>query len=211
MFPRNSTHFCIALALAAFSAAACSGGSNSTADARANSGDSALVIDANGSPDANSNSADAGSFSIVSTAYSEGGVIPTKHSCAGVNISPALAWDNAPDNTQSFAVVFLDTTTNFLHSAIWDIPSSRADLPEDIEKAFAPGNVPSAKQPNSYLGIRGYAGPCPGTTHTYEFRLHALSATSLPGLSQSSSKEAVVAAIEATSMASVALTGSYTP
>ncbi len=174
------------------------------------------AIDAsNNTPDAANNTPDGGSFGIVSSAYMEGGVIPDQHSCkGGINISPALMWSNAPDNTQSFAVVFLDTSGNtFLHSVIWDIPSSVTELAENIEKAYEPSNVAGAKQPNSYLGTRGYAGPCPlpvGTTHTYEFRLHALNVATLPGLSLNTSREAVVAAIEAASINSTALTASFT-
>jgi len=131
MLPRISSHLCLVLPLVVFFAAACSDDSSSAADARASSDDSGLVFDANDTPDA---TIVGDNFGVVSTAYDEGGVIPIKYSCNGANVSPPLTWSDAPDNTQSFAVVFLDTSTDFLHSVIWDIPSSRSDLPEDIEK-----------------------------------------------------------------------------
>lgn len=173
--------------------------------------DAAVAVDAMGnSPDASSQS-DGGTFGIVSSAYLEGGVIPDLHSCAGANISPALMWGNAPAGALSFGIVFLDTSTNFLHSAIYDIPSSLSGLPENVEKSFEPNNVPGAKQPDSYLRSPGYAGPCPGETHTYEFKIHALNVANLGGLTEDSSRASVVESIEAASIGSATLTASFTP
>ncbi len=201
------------VALAALLLGACGTVESSSTDASTAPVDAAtdLVDAGNNTADAANNTPDGGSFGIVSSAYREGGTIPSDNSCDGLNISPALMWSNAPDNTQSFAIVFLDTSTNFLHSVIWDIPSSRTELPDNVEKAYEPSNVPGAKQPNSYLGTPGYAGPCPGKTHTYEFRLHALNVANLGGLSENTSRAAVVTAIEAASIGSTTLTASFTP
>ena len=201
------------LALAALLVGACGTVESSSPDASTNPVDAATnPVDASdNTADAANNTPDGGSFGITSSAYMDGGTIPNDNSCAGLNVSPALMWSNAPDNTQSFAIVFLDTSTNFLHSVIWDIPSSRTELPGNVEKVYEPSNVPGAKQPNSYLGSPGYAGPCPGSTHTYEFRLHALNVANLGGLSEKTSRGAVVAAIEAASIGSTTLTASFTP
>ncbi len=153
----------------------------------------------------------AGNFTLTSTAYADGGVIPRGHSCQGDNISPALAWENPPAGTQSYALVFIDVSTNFLHSVMWDIPMSNASLPEDVDQAFEPADVPGAKQARSYLGSRGYAGPCPGSEHNYEFRLHALNVETLSGLSQASTGSAAQSAIRAASIESAVLLGSFDP
>lgn len=158
--------------------------------------------------------ADAGetTFGLTSASIEPGGVIPTAFTCQGANISPALAWSNPPAGTQAFALIFIDVSGNtFLHSAMWDIPVERLELPEDVDKVFQPTDVPGAKQPNSYAGPRGYAGPCPGTTHTYEFRLHAVNAATLGGLDQQSTRAQVVTAIEAASLGSVTLSASFDP
>lgn len=164
------------------------------------------VMDGGVGADANSTA-----FALTSVSIQEGGVIPTVFTCKGDNISPALVWGNPPAETQGFALVFTDVTIDFLHSAIWDIPMDRFDLPEDVEKVFAPTNVLGARQPESYAGNRGYAGPCPGNPHTYEFRLHAVNATTLIGLGQQSTRAEVVTAIEAASLGSVTLTASFDP
>jgi Raf kinase inhibitor-like YbhB/YbcL family protein len=154
-----------------------------------------------------------GPFVLTSTAYDEGGMIPKVHSCESpLNTSPALAWTGAPAGTQSFALVFKDLTfNNFLHSAIWDIPASRNDLPENVDKTFQPADVPGAKQPESYAGNRGYAGPCPPNAHTYEFALYALDEPTLAGLDMSSSIDDVLTAAEASPLGVATLSGIYTP
>ena len=113
----------------------------------------------------------------------EGGAIATVNTCDGANTSPALAWRNAPAGTMSFAVVLTDKTNGLVHSVIYDIPSTATGLPANVEKTYAPANVPGAHQTAAYNGNRGYAGPCPpaGTPHTYEFAVHALNAAALPG------------------------------
>ena len=201
------------VAVSQFAMAACSG-DDATSDAGASASDaSILAIDASGR-DADVGAADAGSFSLSSSAYAEGGVIPTVHACPGAtgsNTSPPLAWENAPEGTQSFGLVFFDTTNSFLHSVSWDIPGSRSSLPANVELAFEPASVPGSEQAPSYLGTPGYAGPCPPSEHVYEFKLHALDVATLPGLGEQTSKEQAKAAIEAASIGSTTLTGSFDP
>lgn len=152
-----------------------------------------------------------GPFTLTSTAFAEGGAIPAAHACAGTNVSPPLAWTGAPSDAKSFAIVFDDRTTDFLHSVIYDIPAATTELPADVQKVYQPSNVPGAKQTRSYANTYGYAGPCPNSKHTYEFVLYALDVETLPGMTQQSTRAAARAAIEAHDMAQTKLTGTYTP
>ena len=155
--------------------------------------------DAN-APDAAVPPADTGvppAFTLTSPAYPEGGVIPNVHTCAGANTSPQLDWVNPPVGTLSFAVFFKDQTTAFRHSAIYDIPSTRTGLPADVDMTAMPADVPGARQPRGYPGTPGYAGPCPGATHTYRFTLYAIDVATLPGLTAGSSLAAVETAFMA--------------
>ena len=45
---------------------------------------------------------------LTSPAFESGGRIPTKHTGEGDDVSPALAWSDAPEGTRSFAVVCHD-------------------------------------------------------------------------------------------------------
>lgn len=209
---------CSGLALFAISSAAlvgCSGGDEEggVLDADVVQFDGAVgVADAAvRTVDAMPGAADAGAFAITSTAYAGGAVIPTLYTCQGDNISPPLAWENPPAGTQGYAIVFTDISTDFLHSVIYDIPMSASSLPQDVELAYEPSDVPGAKQPDSYLGTRGYAGPCPNTEHTYEFKIHAVNMATLSGVAQQSNRGATRTAIEAASLGFTTIEGSFDP
>ena len=138
-------------------------------------------------------------------------MIPDVHTCFGQNISPALAWTNPPPGTQSFALFFTDLDINFEHSAIWDIGMDLTGLPEDVDKQMMPADVPGASQAQSYAGWHGYAGPCPGSMHTYRWILYAIDVATLPEITTGSSLEDVQAAFEAHAIESVTLDGNFTP
>jgi Raf kinase inhibitor-like YbhB/YbcL family protein len=154
--------------------------------------------------------ADAGAFTLTSTAYAEGGVIPDVHSCAGDNISPALAWTAAA--ADSYAIVFTDLNNGLIHSIIYDIPANVLALPEDVEKVAEPSVPAGSKQPLAYDNdTRGYLGPCPGSTHTYQFTIHAIDEAELSGVTIDSTRTQVNTAILAHSTATASLTATFTP
>lgn len=156
---------------------------------------------------------DAGaSICLTSTAFSDGGTIPVRHACAGMNLSVPLAWSAIP-TAQSYAVVMTDATNNLLHWVIWDIPSSTLSLPEGTAKLAQPPIPAGARQVLSYDGSTyGYLGPCPPVTHVYRFELFGLEVATLPGVSTTSTRAQVKTAIAAHAVSGTqALEGSYTP
>jgi hypothetical protein len=153
----------------------------------------------------------AAAFALTSSAFVEGGAIPAPHSCNGANVSPPLTWTAGPAGTMSYAIVFRDLDNNLGHAAIFDIPASTLSLPENVEKVAMPANVPGAIQCESYVNnLFGYAGPCPGSQHTYEFTLYAIDSASL-GLTANVSVNQVDTAARAAMLASTTLSGTYTP
>ncbi|WP_236144031.1 YbhB/YbcL family Raf kinase inhibitor-like protein [Nostoc sp. CMAA1605] len=46
---------------------------------------------------------------LISDSFSANSMIPTKFSCEGAGISPSLKWEDAPKETQSFALIVDDT------------------------------------------------------------------------------------------------------
>lgn len=158
----------------------------------------------------------AGTFTLTSTAYAEGGVIPLAHVCMqqnGMDQSPPLAWTNPPAGTMSFAIVFIDKSFNdYIHSIIYDIPASVTALPQDVDKMYSPPDVPGAHQTTAFdNSTRGYRGPCPPDMHTYEFAIYAINATTLPGSMMSTTKMQALTAITANSLGVARLTGTHTP
>jgi Raf kinase inhibitor-like YbhB/YbcL family protein len=132
-----------------------------------------------------------GEFTLTSSAIEPNSEMSDDFTCAGDAHSPPLAWSGAPAGTMSFAMVFLDTTIldanptdqRGFHSAIWDIPASTLALPEDLPVGASITEPVTAKQFNPLRAA--YLGPCPNTGtdmgHEYEFRLFALSVTTLTG------------------------------
>jgi Raf kinase inhibitor-like YbhB/YbcL family protein len=158
-----------------------------------------------------------GLFTLTSATITNGGVIPLTHVCTsqgGMNLSPALEWTNVPTGTMSFAVVFTDIfvpAQPFLHSVIYDIPASATGLPADVEKAYAPTDVPGAHQTLGYNNAtRGYLGPCPQNgTHTYEFAVYALPTATLTGATMSPSLASANTMSKANNLGVAKLTGTH--
>jgi len=151
-------------------------------------------------------------MALTSSAFAEGAVVPVVHTCDDVNTSPPLAWTDPPAGTQSFAIVFSDRI-GLIHSVIYDLPANLTELPADVEKVFAPTNVPGAHQTTTFGGIAfGYTGPCPppgAAAHTYEFELFALEVATLPGADMTTTQSQARTLILANDLASTELTGTY--
>lgn len=144
-------------------------------------------------------------FVLTSPSFDEGGAIPIRHACDGVDVSPALAWQGAPQGTVSFALIVDDPDARgFIHWVVYDIPGGPAgSLPEGIGPADSP------PQGRNDFGRTGYGGPCPpGGTHHYRFTLWALS--SRLGLSGTPSAAEVRVAAASKSLGQTALAGTYT-
>lgn len=154
-------------------------------------------------------SATAAPFALTSTALAEGATFPVDNTCTGTNLSPPLAWGPGPAGTMSYAIVLNDTTIDFLHGAIYDIPESVNALPANVQKVYAPTSPAGAHQTKNYKGTFGYAGPCPTTEHVYEFVLYALDVATLPGATQAITLADAETAIKMHSLGTTKLTGKY--
>lgn len=101
--------------------------------------------------------------------------------CSGENVSPALAWRNAPAGTRSFAVTVYDpdapTGSGWWHWVVYDIPASVTALPAGAGSTAPAGMPAGAVQGTTDFGTKGYGGPCPppgDRPHRYVFTVHAL-------------------------------------
>jgi Raf kinase inhibitor-like YbhB/YbcL family protein len=123
-------------------------------------------------------------FKLMSSAYTEGSMIPTQFSCADPNAaSPALSWTNPPNNTMSFAVIMHDTdaapmkgTMDVTHWIFWGIPASSTSVAAGIKPDSSPDGI---MQGVNIRKVNGYQPPCPppgATPHHYIFEIYALDA-----------------------------------
>lgn len=113
---------------------------------------------------------------LTSSSFETGGAIPANHTGEGEDVSPPLAWTDAPEGTQSFAIICHDPDAplvlpgryGFVHWVLYNIPGSVSALSEGSGD-FTQGN--------SDFGKPGYGGPMPPEghgTHNYFFWVLAL-------------------------------------
>ena len=119
---------------------------------------------------------------LISTAFRDGDRIPRHYTCEGSDLSPPLGWSEAPQGTQSFALICDDPDApagTWHHWALYDLASDCRSL---AEGAGAPGRH-EFKQAINDFDSPGYGGPCPPHghgPHNYHFRVLALSVDHLP-------------------------------
>ena len=153
-------------------------------------------------------------FTLTSSSFTDGGVIPDKYTQASpAPVSPALSWINAPAATQSFALIMHDPdtaprkgSTDILHWMAFNIPAGTTSLPEGVPTTptLADGTV----QPNNFGGHNGFMGPgARSVYHHYTFELYALD-TKLP-LGTDATRADVLAAMDGHVIGKAALEGRF--
>ena len=150
------------------------------------------------------------SIEITSSAFAHETAIPTRFSCKGEDVSPALTWGEPPAGTQSFALIMDDPDApvgTWDHWLLFNIPVAARGLPEAFPSdATLPDGSMSGK--NSW-GTTGYGGPCPPSgTHRYFFKLYALD--EMLAISAGASKGELEKAMVGHILAKGELTGTFT-
>lgn len=116
-------------------------------------------------------------FQLTSPAFDHKGLIPSKYTCKGEDVSPALNWNNPPADTLSYGLIMDDPDApvgTWVHWVIYNIPSTRNMLPESVPSEWIMDGL-GVNGTNSWKKA-GYGGPCPPLgSHRYFFRLYALS------------------------------------
>jgi len=147
---------------------------------------------------------------LTSAAFSAGGTIPKKLTCDGADVSPPLAWSDAPAGTKSFALIADDPDApagTWVHWVIFDLPADARGLSESTAKQAELPN--GARQGTNDFRKTGYGGPCPppGKPHRYFFKLYALDGKL--GLKAGASKADVEKAMHGHILAQGELMGRY--
>jgi hypothetical protein len=150
------------------------------------------------------------SFKLSSTAFVPGGMIPKQFSCDGTDLSPALEWSGAPENTRSFSLIADDPDApvgTWVHWVLYDLPADAKQLAEGVPKDELLSN--GAHQGKNDFRRIGYGGPCPppGPAHRYFFKMYALDAKL--NLKAGASKAEVEKAMVGHILAQATLMGRY--
>lgn len=152
-------------------------------------------------------------LTLASTAFAPDGAIPSRYTCDGEDISPPLAWHDAPAETRSFALIVDDPDApdpaapqrTWVHWVLYNIPAGINELSE----AIAPKDLPSGTREGlNDWGRTGYGGACPPIgRHRYFHKLYALDAV-LPELARPD-KAALEKAMAGHVLAKAELVGNY--
>ena len=151
---------------------------------------------------------------LHTAAFDPGGTIPAEYTCDGRDVSPALAWSDAPEGTRSFVLIMDDPDAppgTWVHWVLFNLPADTSGLAKGLpkRKALDDGSVHGACWGVSSFSRVGYHGPCPppGKPHRYFFRLYALD-TKL-ALEPGASKDDVLEAAAGHVLAEAELMGLY--
>jgi Raf kinase inhibitor-like YbhB/YbcL family protein len=153
-------------------------------------------------------------LALTSTAFVSGGAMPSRYTCDGEDVSPPLAWSDAPKETRSFALLVDDPDAPdpkapkriWVHWVLYNVPATATSLAEGA----SPGALPQgAREGRHDGGGRGWSGPCPPIgRHRYFHKLIALD-TVLPDLGATAGRADLERAIDGHVLATAELVGTY--
>jgi Raf kinase inhibitor-like YbhB/YbcL family protein len=161
-------------------------------------------------------------FTVTSPAYQDGDAWPSKFAgsdpsrtnppCPGQNVSPPLAWSNAPAATGSFAILMYDPDgRNGLGSAHWvayDIPPTKTSLAEG-EASVAPKGFVGGR---NNVGTGYYFGPCTSAIGSLHHYVITVIATDIqPGkLKPGLTRDELLGELRGHALAAASIIGRYT-
>jgi Raf kinase inhibitor-like YbhB/YbcL family protein len=107
---------------------------------------------------------------ITSSAFHDGGNIPSKFACDGSDISPPFQITGVPSEAKTLVLIADDPDAPgglFTHWLVWNMPPQTDSIAE--------GATPKGAHGTNDFGKSGYKGPCPPPgTHRYSFKIFAL-------------------------------------
>ena len=152
-------------------------------------------------------------IALTSPAFAPGGEIPSRCTCEGKGVAPALSWAGVPPESKSLALIVDDPDApdpaapkmTYVHWVLYNLPATVNGLPEGVTSAGLPKGT---REGLNDWKRTGYGGPCPPIgRHRYFHKLYALDVT-LPELG-TPTKLALEAAMQGHVLAKAELMGTY--
>ena len=138
------------------------------------------------------------------------GIVRLRHTCDGLDISPAVSWSTPPADTVSQVLLLDDPDApggSFTHWLLYDLPG---DMIEVSEAAGPNLGFPTGTQPGlNDFGTTGYRGPCPPAGPPHAYVLHVYGLDTQLGLASRAQQGEVLEAMEGHVIAHGTATGTY--
>ena len=121
-------------------------------------------------------------MALSSSAWPDGGTIPTAYGQSGGDVSPPFEWSRVPDGVMSFVLIAHDVdsaigngTDDLLQWLLWNVPGNARSLPAHVPQG---AELPDGSRQISATGpyYRAPGAPASGPPHHYVFELYALDA-----------------------------------
>jgi Raf kinase inhibitor-like YbhB/YbcL family protein len=119
-------------------------------------------------------------LTLTSSTFTHGGEIPSRCTCEGEELAPALAWAGVPPGARSLALIVDDPDApdpaapkrTYVHWVLYNLPAGTGAVPEGATSGALPAGTREGL--NDSRGT-GYRGPCPPIgRHRYFHKLYAL-------------------------------------
>lgn len=139
---------------------------------------------------------------LTSPAFENGSSIPSRFTCDGSDVSPALVIENVPAGTKTLALIVDDPDApmkTWVHWVVYDIDPAMKIIKEN--------SVPGKQGINDFRR-NSWGGPCPPSgTHRYYFKLYALD--NILGIGEGIDKKGLEKAMAGHILAESELVGLY--
>ncbi len=156
-------------------------------------------------------------ISVTSASFIEDGRFDRNDTCEGDDMSPTLAWKDAPIGTESYAIILEDRSfpgTKWTHWVVYGLSGETNELTAAIPSG--PQLPNGAKHGSNDWEVMEYRGPCPAPTvirenisrdQNYYFLIYALDVQ--PDLAPGATKDDLFRAVDGHVLAAGETAGIY--
>lgn len=138
----------------------------------------------------------AGSITLTSSAFTEGGRIPVDNTCDGRDAMPELVLSAPPEGTKSLVLVVDDPDAPsgaFTHMVAFNLTPELHKLAGGID--LASGGEAARFALNDFQAAH-YSGPCPPRGEVHRYRFHVIALDTVLKLSEGASRAQVDEAMD---------------
>jgi Raf kinase inhibitor-like YbhB/YbcL family protein len=146
---------------------------------------------------------------LTSPSFQNGGIIPSRYTCEGANVSPPLEIFQVPPDAKSLVLIMddPDVPKHLRSDGMWD-HWIIFNMPPTLKKIAETVGPTSGVKGMTTFGHTRYGGPCPpDREHRYFFKVYVLE--KMLSLKEGASKKEIEQAMQGHIIAKAELMGRY--